>query len=201
MNKHEFTLRLREKLSGLPKKEVEERISFYVEMIDDRMEEGLSEEDAVRDIGSVDTIASQIISEIPLRKIVEEKIKKPREIDAFVIVLIILGFPIWFSLLAAGFAVGVALCAVYFSLIISVWSVDIALVACAVAAIPGCIIALIQGNPVAGVALIGAGFVCAGLAIIFYYLSKAVSKGALALTKVTLLGIKKLFVRKEKKHG
>ncbi len=42
MTKQEFIAELRKGLSGLPKKELEERLTFYSEMIDDRMEEGLT---------------------------------------------------------------------------------------------------------------------------------------------------------------
>lgn len=40
MSKEEFLTRLRSALAGLPQNEVNERIAFYGEMIDDRMEEG-----------------------------------------------------------------------------------------------------------------------------------------------------------------
>ena len=43
MNKQEFIALLRKGLSGLPQKELEERLTFYSEMIDDRIEEGLTE--------------------------------------------------------------------------------------------------------------------------------------------------------------
>lgn len=42
MNKQEFLTELRAKLSGLPTYDVEERLSFYGEMIDDRTEEGVT---------------------------------------------------------------------------------------------------------------------------------------------------------------
>ena len=47
MNKEEFLNSLRKRLKGLPNNEIEERISFYSEMIDDRVEEGMSEEEAI----------------------------------------------------------------------------------------------------------------------------------------------------------
>ena len=61
MNKQEFLTELKKALSPLSKADLEERLSFYSEMIDDRMEEGLSEEEAVAAIGSPDEIAAQII--------------------------------------------------------------------------------------------------------------------------------------------
>ena len=47
MTKHEFITQLRDRLSELPEREVEERLSFYVEMIDDRIEDGRTEQEAV----------------------------------------------------------------------------------------------------------------------------------------------------------
>lgn len=44
MTKREFTVRLGSMLSGLPKRDIDERISFYCEMIDDKIEDGMSEE-------------------------------------------------------------------------------------------------------------------------------------------------------------
>jgi uncharacterized membrane protein len=41
MTKLQFLMALHEKMSGLPREEVEERLEFYSEMIEDRMEEGL----------------------------------------------------------------------------------------------------------------------------------------------------------------
>ena len=38
MNKTEFILALYKKLPSLPYKEIEERLTFYIEMIDDRMD-------------------------------------------------------------------------------------------------------------------------------------------------------------------
>ena len=80
MTKLQFLLSLHNKLSGLPQNEIEERLNFYSEMIEDRIEDGLSEEEAVSEIGTVDEIAEQIVSDIPLTKIAKEKIKPKRRI-------------------------------------------------------------------------------------------------------------------------
>ena len=47
MGKDAFLAQLRKGLAGLPQKDIEERLTFYSEMIDDRMEEGLSEEEVI----------------------------------------------------------------------------------------------------------------------------------------------------------
>lgn len=54
MTKEEFLTKLSNGLSGYPAKDREEYLLFYGEMIDDRMEEGLTEEDAVGEIGTAD---------------------------------------------------------------------------------------------------------------------------------------------------
>ena len=91
MTKHEFLLSLQNRLSGLPQDDVEERLTFYCEMIEDRMEEGLSEEEAVSAIGSVDEIAAQIVADIPLAKIAKVKIRSKGRLKAWEIVLLVLG--------------------------------------------------------------------------------------------------------------
>ena len=98
MNKIEFTLELSKQLLGLPEDEIKEKVLFYVEMIDDRMDEGMSEHDAVADVGSPEEIAEEIISEFPLKKFVKEKIRPKRRLKGWEIALIAVGSPIWISL-------------------------------------------------------------------------------------------------------
>ena len=66
MNKKDFLDRLRNGLSGLPQENIEERLRIYSEIIDDRMEEGFTEEQAVSAVGTVEQIVSQIVAETPL---------------------------------------------------------------------------------------------------------------------------------------
>ena len=101
MHKQEFLDRLRDGLSGLPQNDIEERLTFYDEMIDDRMEEGLSEEEAITEIGSVDQIISNIIADSPKAEAIKENIKPNRPWKAWEIVLLILGAPLWIPLLIA----------------------------------------------------------------------------------------------------
>ena len=67
MNKQDFLSQLKKGLSGLKKQEREERLTFYRDRIEDRMEEGLSEEAAVAECGSVEKILSQILLLILLK--------------------------------------------------------------------------------------------------------------------------------------
>ena len=60
MNKTEFVLALAERLPFMPRDEIEERAAFYFEIVDDLMEEGLSEEEAFAQIDSIDSIVEQM---------------------------------------------------------------------------------------------------------------------------------------------
>lgn len=78
MNKNELLNTLREKLSGLPKNDIERSLEYYKEIIEDKIDEGISEDDAVAALGSVDDIAAQIRSEItPPEEPKAPKAKKP----------------------------------------------------------------------------------------------------------------------------
>ena len=197
MTKQEFLCELEGRLSGLPRQEVQERLGFYSEMIDDRMEEGSSEEEAVLEIGSVHEIASQIIADIPLAKMAKERLKATRRPRAWETVLLILGSPIWFSLGLAVFAVIFSLYVSLWSVIVSLWAVFISLCACAVGTAAAGIFFVCRGSGLDGVALIGAGFFCAGAAIFWFFGCRAATKGIILLTQKTVSGIKKCFVKKE----
>ena len=197
MNKQEFIAALRSRLSGLPKEDVEERLGFYGEMIDDRIEDGLSETEAVRDIGNIDDIASQIIGDIPLVKIAKERIKPKRRLDAWEIVLLAVGSPLWLSLVIVAVAVVLSVYVALWSVIISLWASFGALVGCAVGGIVSGMVLTVIGKYV-GIALIGAGIACAGFAIMFFFGCGAATKGIIWLTKRIALGIKSCFIKKEK---
>jgi len=198
MNKQEFILNLKAKLSGLPRQEVEERLSFYSEMLDDKTEEGLKEEEAVAQLGSVDEVASQIIADIPLLKIATEKIKPKRRLKTWEIVLLALGSPIWISLIITAFAVIISLYVSIWSAVVALWAAFGAFVGCALGCIAVGTVFTIGTNALTGLAIISAGLVCAGLAIFLFFGCKAATKGVIALTPKIALGIKKCFAVKEK---
>ena len=210
MTKNEFLGALRLRLSGLSESDIEEHISFYSEMIEDRIEDGASEEDAVCGIGSVEDIAAQIIADVPLTRIAKERIKPKRRLRAWEIVLLAVGSPIWLSLGIAAFTVILALYVVIWVLIVSLWAVFVSLVACAlgltvagIAMIGGPyvfagVIMAAESQVFSGIALIGVGLVCAGLGIFLFFGCNAATKGAILLTKKIALGVKKAFMRKER---
>ena len=197
MNKQEFLARLRYGLAGLPQEDIEERITFYSEIIDDRMEEGLSEDVAVSEIGSVDEIVSQVVEDIPIARLVKEKITPKKRIKAWEIVLLVLGSPIWLSLAIAVFAVIFSLYVIFWSIVISLWAVFASFIGGAIGGIAAGIVFACTGHNLSGIAIIGAGIVCAGLSIFMFYVCKAATKGILIFSKKFLIWIKNFFVNKE----
>lgn len=198
MTKQEFLARLREGLAGLPQEDIAERLTFYEEMIADRMEDGLAEEEAVAAAGSADEIIKQIVAETPLTKIVKERVRDRRRMKAWEIIFLVLGSPIWLSLLIAAFAVLLSIYIVIWALILSLWAVWISFIAGALAGVAAGIVLLCRGSAMQGLSLIAAGIVLAGLTIFLFYGCKAATKGAAVLTKKIALGIKSLFIGKEK---
>ncbi len=197
MRKQKFLAQLRKGLSGLPQEDIEERLTFYSEMIDDRMEEGLTEEKAIAAVGSVDEIISQIVADIPFTKIAKERIKSKRRLSAGEIVLLVLGSPIWLSLLIAAFAIILSLYISLWAVIISLWTVFGSLVGCAFGSVIAGIVFACSDNVLSGITILVAGIICTGLSIFMFYGCKAATKGILILTKKFLVWIKNCFIKKE----
>ena len=125
MNKRSFLSTLKARLSSLPRKELSERLNFYSEMIDDRMEEGLSETDAVRAVGSIDEIAEEIIGARRSEKIERAKIKSSESLKGWELALLIIGSPLWVALLIVALAVAFSVYAVIWALILALWAVEL----------------------------------------------------------------------------
>ncbi len=197
MNKQEFLAQLRKGLSGLPKDDVEERLTFYSEMIDDRMEDGIPEETAVCEIGTVDGIVSQIVADIPLTKLVKERITPKKKLKVWEIALLTLGSPIWLPVLIAVFTVVFSLYVVLWSVIIVLWASFVSLAACGLAGIAAGVYFAVSGNVLTGIAVTGAAIFCAGLSVFMFFGCKAATKGILILTKKSAVLIKNCFIKKE----
>lgn len=193
MDKYHFLLVLSEKLKTLPEHDRQRSVDYYAEMIADRMEEGLSEEEAVAAIGSVDDIAKNILAEAPVSPL---PAKQHRSLRWWEITLLILGSPVWVSLLIAAAAVVFAIWISLWSVVISLYATAIALGAAALGCILGSFFMIASGI---GEVLIawGAAFVCAGLAILMFMLGNLTVTGVIALSKLTWNGIRRSFRRKE----
>lgn len=197
MDKQEFLSRLQAGLAGLPQEDIEERLTFYGEMIDDRMEEGLTEEEAVAELGTVEQVVAQILEETPITRLVRERVRPKRRLAAWEIVLLALGSPIWLALGIAGFAVVLCVYIVIWAVIVSLWAVEVSLAVGALGCIAAGVLSIVRGQLMAGSILLCAAAVLAGLTILLFFGCKAVTVGAAKLTKKIALWIKSLFLRKE----
>ena len=197
MNKKEFSAKLREALLGLPQKDIDERLAFYGEMIDDRVEEGKSESEAIAELGPIETIVSQILAETPMAKIVKEKMVPKRKIKAWEILLIVLGFPLWFPLLIAAGAILFSLYVVVWSLLLSLWAVEFSFAVSALAGVVGSLVGIARGSGFLGLAGLGTGLFFAGVSILLFFGCVAASKGLVKVTKKVALAIKFRLIKKE----
>ena len=195
MMKKMFLDRLRNRLSHLPKEEQDERIAFYSEMIDDRMEDGLTEEEAVKAITSVDEITKEVIidfegvnSENTIKEKTTKFVKDKKKTSN--VLLIVLGFPVWFPLLISFIAILFSLYVVGWAIIVSLWAVVAAL---GVSFIGGTILGIIYLFQGASAILLGLSIACGGLSIFFFF-------GVKELTKLYCVFTKKIisWIRKEK---
>ena len=125
MNKTQFCALLGNKLKPyLSPKEMYKTLNFFEEMIDDRIDEGLSEEEAVSQLGDINIIVDQILDEHNIGKKQTKLVWRfiPRELGFINIVLL---FPAWitiFSLIASLFIV---ILSIIFSIVLSIIAIFI----------------------------------------------------------------------------
>ncbi len=197
MNKQAFLTALGESLRGLPQEDREKSLSFYEEMINDRMEDGASEEEAVAAIGSTEEITAQALSDIPLAKLVKAKVKPSRALKVWEIVLLILGAPVWLPLLFAAVLIVVAVYAVAWAGVITLYAGDLSLAAAGVGFAAATLLYGFSGNVPGICVALGMGLICMGLAIFCFFGVNQVAKWVLLFGRKMLLWLKSLFIRKE----
>ena len=201
MTKAQFLEALKAKLSFLPFEELEDQLEFYGEMIDDRMDDGLSEEEAILAAGSIDEIAFRLMNERDTEDestdVDEPFITPKRSLKTWETVLLITGAPLWIPLLIAAVMVVFSLYVVFWSAIIALWSVFVSLVGCTVGGTVVGLSAMIGGNMTAGLASLGIGFFCAGASILIFFGCREATRGTIILTRKIFTSIKKKFSKKE----
>ena len=197
MNKSEFIEQLTNSLNGLAEEDIKKSVDYYSEMIDDRIEDGIPEEEAVSGLGSLESIVNQILTDTPITKIVKEKIKPKRKLKTWEIVLLIVGSPVWFPILLSLIIVAFALYLCGWIIMLCLYIVDVAFT---LLGLGGIVYAFIQENGFnSGLFFAGCGTALIGVSILLFLGFTKISKGLVFATKNMALGIKKLFVggRKE----
>ena len=203
MSKDAFIGELRHRMAGLPKEAVDRTVEYYSELIADSMEDGLSEEEAVSRLGSLDEIVANVVKDTPLSQIVETRIQEKKAkrggIRAWEVILLVLGAPLWLPLLLAVLAVVLALYVTLWAVVIALWAVVAAVILTGVVAVVAGIVELCQLHLPQGLVLLGGGLVCMGLCALLFLLMKLITVGTVKLCKLIWTGIKSLFVGKKGK--
>lgn len=123
MNKKEFLKELKGALSTLPRRERKERISFYSEIIDDKIEEGTPEKEAIKEVGSVSEIAAKSITEA--KNSISEIPSSRRSFTTQEKVVMIVGAPLWIPLAIAALAIIFSLYLIAYALLLTLWAVEL----------------------------------------------------------------------------
>ena len=198
MNKPSFLDALGAQLKTLPQKERQQYIDYYAEMIDDRMEDGVGEAEAVEALGSIEAIAAQILADAPQ--------KPARRFRIWEIVLIVLGSPIWLTL---GFAVVMVLLSlvlviaaayiVLWSVIVVLYAADLTLLAGLITGIAGGCHYALSGLGAPTLMFFGGALVCGGVMVLLFFGCNKLAVWLARLGKWAILCTVALFRRKREK--
>ena len=212
VNKMQFLQAVSEQTAGMPSTEINRLLEYYNEMIDEAVEEGLSEEEAVDRLGTWEEICTQIeefrtsepqIKEEPAKEpqnpIPEKKPKKRISLPMWAVVLMILTSPIWgaivLSLGIAVFAVVASLVVIGGALVISLFAVVLSLAVVGVVGIPAAGVLFFAGSIATGLLSLGGGLVCGGFAILGWFMCLAFAKFVAVCVKGLFGGIVKVIGR------
>ena len=129
MNKTQFCVLLGKKLKPyLSPKEMYKTLNFFEEMIDDRIDEGLSEEEAVLQLGDINIIVDQILDEHNIGKKQTKLVWRfvPRKIPTelgFIITVLLL--PVWITIFALGASLFIVILSIIFSIVLTIIAIFI----------------------------------------------------------------------------
>ncbi len=189
MTRQQFLDGLKQELHGLPRQEIEQTLHYYSEIISDRMEEGMTEEQAVAKMEPMHVIARRVLADF------KGPVAPRRKLSGFLIALLILGFPLWFPLLATGVALMVVALTLVWVLVLTLWAVCLALFSGGMAAI----ITLFTGGFHSGlpwIGQVGLGMAAMGLSIFLFYGAKGAIPLAMGATVRLVSRIKHGFARR-----
>ena len=182
---------------GLSQEELAKQLSVVRQTVS-KWEKGLSVPDSdmlLRIAKELNTTVSQLICEENYNPPDKQNTNKKQKVISTI--LIILGFPVWFPLVAAAFVILLSIYISIWSIIISLWAVFGALVGCSFGFIAAGIFFAFGISIPTGIAIFAAGIICAGLSIFMFCGCRAVTKGILILTKKIAIWVKGFIIKKE----
>ncbi len=199
MNKQEYLSLLETRLRGIPKEDIDRTIDYYNEILSDKTEDGMSIEEAIASLGSIDEIVDNVLSDVSIPKLVKEKIGLNRKLKTWEIVLLASTFFIWLPLLLV---FGVVIISLYICIWSGVISLGVGAISCVGASIVSLtgIVYIFTGNFGSGLVLIGMGFISAGVAVLLGIVTFLLAKTMVVICKRLILKIKSLIVQRGGKN-
>ena len=139
---------------------MEETKAFYAEAIADRIEDGMSEEEAVAAMGTPGEVAEATLNDLPAvpRAIARTR----RRSTALLWVLTIVGSPVWVPLLVAFAAVVVTVYVCIWVLALCMWAIAATLCAVGAASFVLAAAGVVIGHAPYAIAMLGCGFAFVG---------------------------------------
>lgn len=195
MNKQEFLAALARELEPLPREERYQTLRYYDELIDDRLEDGQEEEAVIQSLGDPKAVAEELLGEE------EQPLVPGRGLRVWLLVLLVLGFPLWGSLLLVA---AIVLLCVYICLFLPAFVLGVLALGCLASALVGVVgtpvlmldVGLLTGGLPAGLFQLGLSVALLGLAVLsalgFYFTGRATVKAAKAIWR----GIRRSFSKK-----
>lgn len=199
MNKAEFLHALDQRLTSLAESDRKRSVNYFAEIIDDRVEEGMGEEEAVAGLESIDDIVERILAEkedAETEQAVQVQPKSRRFPLWLTILLLVLGSPVWVPLFLTVISVAATF---YICLWIALSCVYLAAVSLVIGGIAGFLVvvptAVSYGVPSA-VFLAGSAFGCIGLGILLFFPATWFAKWVVKLTTWCVLKLGEMFTAK-----
>ena len=124
-------------------------------------------------------------------------VEKTKKLEVWQIICLLLGSPIWLSILIALISIILAIYLVIWSLVISLWAVFISFVSVSFSFIFVGIIFNFSNLFLTGFAMISIGIIFSGLSILLFLGSKFITKIVVLLTKKSISYIKNYFFKME----
>lgn len=195
MTKAEYLDAIAAKLAGMPPESLARALDYYAEMIDDRVEDGMSEEEATAALGPAEEAARQILMDTPLPQLVRERVRPKRRLRAWEIVLLVLGAPVWLPLALAAAIVLAACYGVLWVVLGCLYIVDASLAIAALAGVLGAAVQLVIGTGADALVLLGGAMVCAGSCVLFFLVCNVAARGVARWTRAFALHLRAGFLR------
>ena len=196
MTKSEYLQALKRGLGQLSTCEREKQLDYYEELLNDMIEDGMTEQDAAARLGDPIALSMKILQDQSLFQLVKHKVRPKRGWTGAAVAALILGAPIWISVLIALLAVALSIYAVLGVLVLSLFAVVLAIGISGIAFLIGAVITMPATFPLS-LLVLGGGFFLLGVGILAFLGSVAAAKWLLVMTRALYRWIKSLFIQKE----